>query len=65
LNFFGKLQELVPIRVCPAESMRSLSFPPVFNIKLDEPFTPALAPVISIPLLAVITPTESILVTSS
>ena len=56
---------LFPRFISPFESMRALSLPPVFNIKLEEPFTPALAPVISIPLLAVTIPTESILVTSS
>ena len=56
---------VTPINNLPLESMRDFSFPPVFNSKLEEPFTPALAPVISIPLLAVTTPTESTLVTSS
>ena len=52
--------------------MRTFSFPPVFNIKLEAAFksppsklVAVTTPVATIPLLAVITPTESIFVTSS
>ena len=43
--------------------MRTFSLPPVFNIKLEAAFKSP--PVISIPFLAVTTPIESTLVTSS